>query len=665
MYVVDIDVGGTLTDGLFSDGERVVPVKVDTTPHDLTVCFMECLKRGAEKLGFPDLAAFTPQIDTLKWSSTVTSNVLAQRTGPKIGLIVTKSDNKKNLYGAGISPAIGRLIEEVNVVGLDEGDILSLVRRLMEQGVRRICISLEGAFVNPAEETDIRSRIIEEYPDHYLGMVPTVAGSEICKHPDDMTRTHYSLINAYIIGPLSVSLFKAEDELRDKYEFDRVMLIGHINGGVSSIAKTKAIDTVDSGPAFGAHAAAYFAKIYGIDRVISLDIGGTTAKVSVILNGVPARTGEASLYDIPLKMPAMILDSIALGGGTIVTVDPNSKELKIGPASMGSYPGPACYNLGGEEATVTDAFVELGLLNPDYFLGGSRRLDREKATEAIRSKVSEPLKLDVKESASLIVDRACNLVAEMIEKVLKKVDGGDIGKYTLFAFGGNGPLLACNIAEKLGIKKVLVFELGSVLSALGSAVSDISHVYEYFPSHPLSPDILPELAKIVEDIRQEALRDLEGEGLDPKKASYVLQLGVTDKSGNYATVERSFSSLSLTDKELQELLDDSYELLGTKRGKGEVMLEAVRGQSIYESPKCKLATYPPGGSNPDRALKDQRDVIITKGVKESAKCFSQEKIETNNTIKGPAIIEAETTTYVVPKGWTMSVDQYHNATVSK
>jgi N-methylhydantoinase A len=178
MYTVDIDVGGTLTDGLFSDGKTAIPVKVDTTPHDLTVCFRDCLTEGARRFGFDDLTAFLNQVDLIRWSTTITSNALAQRSGPKLGLLVSEG-HEHDLYARdGSSRVLGTLIAPANVIGLsrpiEPKSVLLAVKTLLENGVRRICISLDGSFQDATDEQATKRAIEAQYPDHFLGTVPVL-----------------------------------------------------------------------------------------------------------------------------------------------------------------------------------------------------------------------------------------------------------------------------------------------------------------------------------------------------------------------------------------------------------------------------------------------------------------------------------------------------------
>ena len=517
MYSVDIDVGGTLTDGLFSDGHRTVCTKVDSTPHDLTVCLFECLSQGAAQLGFSDLGSLLEKVELLRWSTTITSNVLAELRGPKLGLLVSHG-HEKDLYGTEeTSLLINKLVEGKNVIGIDvahEPAVLNAVRLLLENGVRRICISLKGALQDPEPEQRLKRVIDEQYPDHYLGSVPVLTGSDVCQNTDDTTRTYYAVINAYLHSALAATLFKAEDELRYTQGYSRAFLISHINGGVAGISKTRAIDTLESGPVLGIYGAAYLAKAYGLKRVLALDVGGTTAKLGIIRDGEPVHTQQSDLFGIPVRVRLPYLRSIALGGGSVVTA--NEGGIRLGPESMGSFPGPACYALGGDKATLTDAFVTAGLIDPEYFLGGSKSLDLVAAGGAIENQVASPRGISVEQACGAIIDTAYDMVASMIAKASHEL-GEDLSDHVLFAYGGNGGLFACGVAERSRLQTVYLFDLGPVFSAFGSSVSDICHVYER-SFHLLlreGAEVAP-LNQVLEEMRNQGVRDLLGEGISPR-----------------------------------------------------------------------------------------------------------------------------------------------------
>jgi acetophenone carboxylase len=465
-YTVDIDIGGTLTDGLFSDGTTVTPVKVDTTPHDFTVCFFECLKEGAKQLGFDDLTSLLQQVAVIRWSATIATNIIAERKGPRIGLLVSEETGDE-LYGRTASPAVGSLIAPENILPLAKGasdkDMLTAIRGLLEQGVRRIAVSMAGGFTDDSAEQAVRRLVDENFPDHYLGAVPLVLGSEICRHPDDQTRTHMALVNAYVHTPLAVALFKAEDQLLEEHNYKRPVYIAHVNGGVARVSKTKAVDTAESSPYFGLNACAWWSRRYGHDKVLALDVGGTTAKLGVIADGKPMTVDHGELLGVPLQIPWTLLRSEAVGGGSVARGA--GGQVQLGPDSQGAYPGPACYDLGGKQATLTDAFVAAGMLNPERFLGGRRALRVDLAEQALG---------DLEPNA--VIDRAADMVAEVARATLERA-GIEKG-VELYCFGGNGGNFAGRVADRLYLDRAYVFALGPVLSAFGSSVAEICHVYE-------------------------------------------------------------------------------------------------------------------------------------------------------------------------------------------
>src|SRR2546423_10566350 len=598
MYTVDIDGGGTLRDGLFSDGQPAIPVKVDTTPHVLTVFFGNCLTEGARRFGFDDLTTFLNQVDLIRWSTTITSNALAQRTGPKLGLLVSKG-HEHDLYAReGSSPVLGTLIATANVIGLsrpvEPKAVLLAVKTLLENGVRRICISLDGSFQDASDEQEAKRAIESQYPDHFLGTVPVLLGSDLSHYPDTATRTNHSLINAYVHGPLANTLYKAEDDLRAA-GYEQPLLIGHANGGVARVSKTKALDTLESGPTMGLFAASYFARVYHMSHVVTLDVGGTTSKVGIIRDGRVVMTNDADILGIPINAPTVLMQSIALGGGSVVNVDPTSRHLRLGPESMGAYPGPACYDLGGTEPTVTDAFLTLQWLPADYFLGGSRKLNTERAREVIEQHIAKPLGKSVEQAALDIASSAFQMVVDTMREVLERV-GWRPEESTLFTFGGNGPAFACGVAERLGISQVYIFDLGAVFSAFGSSISDIAHVYEHGLSVSLtSAEGQRRVREVIERMRKEALHDMKGEGITPDRVQLSLEADIAGADGKLTSIIEEISSTAPVDLRFLDTSQGTVELL---------RLRATASMAHYE-----VARHAPNGHSPAGAVKGHRDVI--------------------------------------------------------
>jgi N-methylhydantoinase A len=663
VLTVDIDVGGTLTDGIFIRDGAISCIKVDTTPHDLTVCLFDCLTQGATQLGFEDVDAFLENVDLIRWSTTITSNVLAERRGPRLGLIVSRG-HESDFYGeTEPSVLLDRLVSDGNVIGVNastpEAEIMNAARGLLETGVRRICVSLKDADRNPEPEIRIKRIIEQQYPDHFLGCVPVLAGSDIGRGGDDRTRTYCALINAYTHGALAATLFKAEDELRDTHRYHGAFFVSHINGGVAGIAKTKAIDTIESGPILGIHGSSYLAKEFGLEDVIALDVGGTTAKVSLLQNGEPLFRKPTDFFGIPVGLSLPYLRSVALGGGSVVRAAGAGANplVTLGPESMASFPGPACYGLGGDQATLTDAFVSAGLVNPDYFLGGAKPLDRELARRAIQEQVADRVGVPVEAACGAIIDRAFQMVADVIAEARKELKK-DFSKHALFAYGGNGGLFACGVAEKVGLGSVYFFGLGPVFSAFGSSVSDISHVYEralYLST--LDNVSLDRIRAALEEMKAEGVKDLLGEGLKPADATFLIEWEVSQRGHagvSIAMPESALQSLNAATFQVNAALSKSSTAQREAFG-----IDVVRLQIRKSMPKPKLPKLPAGSADASAALKGTREVSW--GSKTGpAQVYRWESLQPGNRVEGCAVLEGAHGTYFVPEGWILEMDGYGN-----
>jgi len=668
MWTVDIDVGGTLTDGLFTSGDDFVCVKVDTTPHDLTVCLFDCLNQAAEKMGFLDAVAFLENVDLIRWSTTITSNVLAELRGPRIGLLVTQG-HEQNLYGKDDRSAIlGRLVNDRDIIGINgsaqDTDIMNAARSLLERGVRRICISLNNSHRNPEREMTFKRIIDQQYPDHFLGSVPVLAGSDISKSADDRTRTYCAAINAYTHGALAATLFKAEDALRETSKYSGTFLVSHTNGGFAGIAKTKAIDTIESGPVLGILGSAHLAKLYGLNDVIAMDIGGTTAKISVLSGGEPIYRKPSDLFGNSLELALPYLRSMALGGGSVVKPLDGAKgaEVRLGPESMGSFPGPACYGLGGDQATLTDSFVTAGLINPDYFLGGTKPIDRDLARKAIESLVAQPLRLAAEAACKMIIERAFKSVAHLIASAQKELQQ-DLSRHTLFAYGGNGGLFAAGVAEKAGLETVLVFSLGPLFSAFGSSVSDICHVYERsIPEPDISEAGVGRLRQFVDEIKAECVKDLLGEGIRPDDLTYAIEFEVAGSVRPSVTVACPETALGSA-SELKAALSAALAARGKART-GNTSLEMLRVRVKKAMRKARLVDRALQSADASHARIGTRTISWGSRASE-AQVYRWESLHPGNRVAGCAVLEGVNTTYFIPDGWAMTIDQYSNGKMAR
>lgn len=621
MLNIDIDTGGTMTDGLVSGDGTVFSVKVETTPHDVTIAFMEVLEAARERVGAATLRDLLDDVALIRWSSTITSNVLAQKTGPRLGLLVS-AGHEDDLYTTAEEAAtvVDVLVPRENITGIsrdaDDDEVRQAVKGLFDNGIRRINISLRGAFEDDSGERKIVAMIDAQYPDHYLGSIPALPASEILLRPNDSTRTFVSLINAYVHPSLATTLYRAEETLKQQHSWRGNVLVGHINGGVARIGKTTAFDTIESGPLFGTHACAHQAAAAGDAKVLAIDVGGTTAKVSAVDGGRVVDREEGDLFGIPVRTNLPLLRSIALGGGSVARVADG--QVTLGPDSMGAAPGPACYGLGGRNATTTDAFVLLGYLAPDAFLDGRRVLDVAAAAEAIERTVGTPLGLSAEEAAEKIVATAYDMVAQLARETAAEM-GWDPADTAVYAFGGNGPLFGTGVASLLGASTVRLFGFGHVLSAFGSAISDVVHVYE---SAVNSADAARAAAAKLAD---EAARDLAGEGFDADLA--VLSWEVRYADGTRATSDGSVD--------------------GAVNG-GTPNLVRLTARFVLPSIESAAPPATSGGSG-------ERGGIPTRSHSSAA----------GSTVAGPALVDGGSFTWLVGPGWSLDVDGNGDGVASK
>ncbi|HVW68805.1 MAG TPA: hydantoinase/oxoprolinase family protein, partial [Steroidobacteraceae bacterium] len=362
-YTIDIDTGGTFTDGFIVHGAQVRAVKVPTTPHDLTICFAECIRACAEAFGMPP-AKLLMQTDIVRFCNTIGTNTIINRDGVKVGLIVTAGHEHLAPTEQGDAPApliapdlVAGLPEAVTAAGAsvhapDPVTVLALAQSLIDRGARALVVALANSERNPVHERSVRDVIKREYPRDYLGSVPVFLASEISTRSGYAERINTAAVNAYIHAKLARLLYKAGEDLR-QHDYRGVLFIGHNNGAAARVAKTRAINTYNSGPAAGLLGARAIGRLYGCDNVVSTDMGGTSFDIGIVSNGRVGLTLQPDVEGFRCNMPMMSIRALGAGGGSIAGVFDG--VLRVGPRSAGAVPGPACFDRGGSQPTVTDA----------------------------------------------------------------------------------------------------------------------------------------------------------------------------------------------------------------------------------------------------------------------------------------------------------------------
>lgn len=508
--LVSIDNGGTLTDACVIYGTKVFHAKTLTTPHDLTACFVEVLKEAAKKIyGEPRLDALLEEVDYIRYSTTQGTNAVVQRIGPRLGLVVRKgapvsalarNDGERELFGVLVGERIGEIDTALEGEAFEE-NITAVINHLMSQGANRIVVSLGGdALV--ADEARVKRITLLRYPRHLLGAVPIVYSHQLSDDDDNGRRTWSSLLNSFLHPAMERFLYNAENVMRD-YRAKNPLLIFCNDGTSSRVAKTVALKTWGSGPRGGMEGAKAIAQHYGRKAIVTMDIGGTTTDIGVVDHAAVRERRWGELESVGISFPLCEVESLGAGGSSVFRV--TDGEILVGPESVGSTPGPACFGRGGRQATITDAYLLMGVLDPASYFGGNLHLDAERARAAIQDNVATPLGVSLEEALLMMEQAYEQKIAQATTEHIKTP-----GDTTLLAFGGAGPVSACGVAQHLGIGEIIVPRLAAVFSAFGIGFSDIAHSYDA---------ALPETSEIalrgaLQGLIAKAERDMYAEGFD-------------------------------------------------------------------------------------------------------------------------------------------------------
>ncbi|HSA92397.1 MAG TPA: hydantoinase/oxoprolinase family protein [Terriglobales bacterium] len=698
MNSIDIDVGGTFTDLALNFNGKALIKKVPTTPYDLSVCFSRVIEEGAGALGLK-MEELLPDVDMVRYSTTIALNRLIERKGPRLALITTEGHEDVILIGRGAQWIDGtRVAERRNlavqkkpdpliprdlIVGvkervdsrgkvirpLDENDVREKVRYLVSRGARGFVVSLLWGFLNPAHETRVKAIIRDEYKEFHIGFLPVVLAGQVVGKLGEYERTLAAILDAYLQRSMQIELSAMWDKLRER-GYRKPLLMIQSSGGIAEVFRTTASRTFNSGPVSGLMGAHHVAKLLGYKNVVMTDMGGTSFDVGLVVEDSVRSYDFRPVIDRWMVGITMIKTlSIGAGGGSIASVDKLlQNRIQVGPRSAGSMPGPACFNLGGSEPTVTDADVVLGYLNPDFYFGGRMRLDKNRSLQVVRERIAKPLGVTVEEAAMVIR----NIVnGNMASAIMKEVHlrGYSPEDFILFVAGGAGPT---HVEGFMGdIAKAVTFAFSPVFCAFGSSTMDIMHVYEVSRKltliEPLSMKLTTDYAafnQAVESLVAQAQRDLIADGLDPAKASFVLELDML--YGGQFHVKRALSPrLSLQGPEDVQAVCDAFEKEFSEafspfvvNPEGGVFVESFILKAIVPVRKVELPRLPLEARDPAAAQKGKRPVYWPQAKDfQPTPIYSYESLRPGNVVEGPAVVEGEYTTLVVPPGRTFSMDE--------
>ena len=672
------DIGGTFTDiAVFDDKTgKLTFGKALSTP----VRLVDGISSGVAKAGSDYAAA-----NLFLHGSTIAINTILERKGARTALITTEGfrdvyeigrinrPDAYNLYFQKHKPLVERALcfearERVRANGevltpLDEAEIEALGDKVVELGMDSVAIMFINGYANATHEARAKEILNKRHPDLFV-----TASHELSQEYREFERCSTAVANAYI-GPKVRRYIGEIDGHIKSAGFHGSFLIVQSTGGLyeSEQAQTQCVRMLESGPAAGVIGTQALCRTIGIDNAIAFDMGGTTAKAGVIHKGEPLTTGSALLggYDkaLPVQIAMMDIFEVGTGGGSIARVEDGF--LRVGPQSAGAQPGPACYGLGGEEPTVTDANLMLGRLGADRFLGGEMKLDVAAAERAL-AKVGKPLGMSATEVADGILRIASTAMSYAVKGVTTE-RGLDAGDFAMVAYGGAGPLHAVAVAREIGIRNVIILGAPGVFSAFGMLFSDLR--YDYVRTH------LMQLSEAPFDAIEAVFKELEQQGRDAIASTSVKPHQITVKRAldmryvgqeHAVTVELPMSVFKKQDRKAikQHFDDDHMQRYGTSAPDERAEIVSLRttvAGVMKKPPQEKIAK---GSSAPPKAAFTGKRQVSFGGKFRAAPTYARASLLAGNKVAGPALIEEHASTTVLMPGDKMTVDAWGDLVIS-
>ena len=667
---IAVDIGGTFTDLVaVDDNGQVFRSKSLTTPDDLARGINDCLK-GANV----DVAGASFFVH----GSTVTINAVLERKGARTGLITTQGFRDGYEIGRGNRPEGSNLFfkrpvplvprdlrlevdERLYATGevltpLDEKSAIATISALKAAGVGSVAVCLLHAYANAAHEQRLGELLRQQFPEAYVSL-----SHEILREFREYERTSTTVLNSYV-GPLVSNYLVSLEKMLGVAGFRGTFRVMQSNGGVMSAetAKKMPVTMMESGPVAGVIAAAHLGETLDCRHVISFDMGGTTAKSSLIKDFHPEVTSSyyvgGYVSGHPMMLPVVDIVEVGNGGGSIAWIDP-AGGLKVGPQSAGAAPGPACYGKGGSEPTVTDANLIAGRVDPEYFLGSGIRLQRDKAAQAIVEKIGKPLGLSLEEAALGILTIA-NFNMSLSVRAVSVEKGYDPRDCALVPSGGGGALHAIAIARELSVPRVIIPPMPAYFSALGMLMADLKHDYVQTFVRELAETTGAEIANAFSTLEKSAMATLTEEGSKPEQIllrrfldmryrgqEYTLPVPVTEDL-------RSVTDFTPIRARFDQLHQEHY---GHSAPKEPVMMVNLRLSALgkFEN-KLPLTS---ASRDEERGERGRRPVIFES---QSVDCpiYLRNGFKSGDRLEGPAVIEEMGATILVYPGDRMQVNEF-------
>jgi N-methylhydantoinase A len=711
-YKIGIDVGGTFTDFLLTseDGSSEI-YKVLSTPDDPSIGLMNGLEEMAKARNI-SLREFIKDVETIVHGTTVTTNAVLTRRGARTGLLTTKGlrdalemrrgirEEQYNNRYTNVEPLVPRHlrypVEERldykgdTVIPLKKSDVLNAAKLFKKEGIEAIAICFMSSFANDTHES-MAEKIIkkefgkglgesgEKFDNSSEGFGESNDGLDKSSPYITVSSSFFpsirfydristTVLNSYV-GPILKSYLKSLIEKLKDVGFEGVLLVMQSNGGVVSpqVAMDRAAVTLLSGPAAGPVAGIEYTSVQGYNDCLTIDMGGTSFDAALIKDKTPLVTTEGEINRLRIALPMLGIMTVGAGGGSIGWVDEGGL-LRMGPQSAGSKPGPACYDLGGELPTCTDADLVLGYLDKNFFAGGKIPLNYERAVKAIKEKIATPLSMDVVEAAAGMY-RVINVnMASGVREVSVK-RGHDPREFPLVVAGGAGPVHACMIAQELEIPVMVIPKESSIFCAAGMLMSDLKHNFVRTYSTFIKKLDKKKLRSLFDVIRKEAFELLRSENIPEDSIQHIYSLDMRYiKQYHEVNVEMTKDELERGDiesvvsrfhPEHNRLYGYSLEEVGTP-----IELINLRLTSIGKTTKPKFRKEEYDELDPSKALKKKRKVYLPlKGAFEEVPVYDGHRLRYGNRVEGPAVIEQVNTTTIVTPEYNILCDKYGSYTM--
>ncbi len=672
---IGVDIGGTFTDLVIVDQDGGVhAVKVPTDPMDPARGVLAALERSSASFGL-GLGEILGRCSHFVHGTTIATNTVLEGKGAKVGLLATRGfrdsleirrglradmwDHRSPWPAVMVPRKLRRPVSERidrdgrSIVPLDLGAVAEALEVFQRENVESIAICFLNSFLNDAHERECESWIRSAWPGVWV-----CRSSQIAPVIGEYERSSTTTVNAYIAPKVVPYLRDLDDRLRTMGLPGRLLLI-QSNGGAVSVDQIDArpVALLLSGPAAGVGALRFFSDACGSSDLISMEIGGTSCDVTLVRGGHVAETDRISVGGYDAVMPATEIHTVGTGGGTIAGIDAGGM-LYVGPQGAGARPGPACYGLGGDAPTVTDAQVVLGRLRSGRYAGGLIELDSDLAVRAVRDEVADPLGLDVTDAAAGIIRMAEQSVLHALERMSSE-RGCDPKDFVLVAGGGAGALHGASVARELGCNAVFVPKLAGVFCAFGMCNTDIRHDYVQSRLQELNGGSGRELAAAFASLEAEAQSLLNNEGFDGAHTAFERLLDLK-YAGQQWPVKVSVSDIWQDSGAVHERFEREFlRLYGYTQPDGQIQINNLRVVATGHLPKIGLQTF--AGCDDEPAPVEHRDVYVdqVRGREELA-VYDGNALRSGHRVAGPALVEEQTTTVLVGHQDVLEVDPYGN-----